>query len=65
MLQLAASLRRSRIHPVSLPTDFIRLSQSFPLQDQAPQYKTGHSIVLGFVAAAWVFVALNVYVEIS
>lgn len=28
--------------------------------DQAPQYKTGHSIVLGFVAAAWVFVALNV-----
>lgn len=28
--------------------------------NQAPQYKTGHSIVLGFVAAAWVFVALNV-----
>ncbi|EKM59177.1 uncharacterized protein PHACADRAFT_205354 [Phanerochaete carnosa HHB-10118-sp] len=28
--------------------------------DQAPQYKTGHSIVLGFVVAAWVFVALNV-----
>lgn len=28
--------------------------------DQAPEYKTGHSIVLAFVVAAWVFVALNV-----
>ncbi|GJE84157.1 MFS general substrate transporter [Phanerochaete sordida] len=28
--------------------------------NQAPQYKTGHSIVLAFVVAAWVFVALNV-----
>ena len=30
--------------------------------DQAPAYKKGHSIALAFVAVAWVFVALNVYV---
>ncbi|KAI0347208.1 MFS general substrate transporter [Trametopsis cervina] len=28
--------------------------------DQAPAYKRGHSIALGFVSLAWVFVALNV-----
>ncbi|KAI0347207.1 MFS general substrate transporter [Trametopsis cervina] len=28
--------------------------------DQAPAYKKGHSIALGFVSLAWVFVALNV-----
>ena len=33
-----------------------------PELDQAPEYRTGHSIVLAFVSAAWVFVALNVSV---
>lgn len=30
--------------------------------DQAPKYIRGHTIALAFVSAAWVFVALNLYV---
>jgi hypothetical protein len=33
--------------------------------DQAPEFRKGHSIVLGFVVLAWILIAANVYVTMA
>lgn len=60
----AAFLPRLLIHKVDGPESTDLCFFINWLLDQAPEYRRGHSIVLGFVLLAWVLTAANVCVHL-